>query len=580
MSARFDLWGALVVVWVVALVAESSGAAEISVPGDYPTIQEAVDAAAAGDTIRIDAIDYDEPVRIVGLQQLQLVVTTPPETTAYAALRSIHVEGSSDIAMRGFRFDYWYDDPTPAVAIQGSERVTLERSLVEEDYRIGVEVRDSRQVTLQDLEISSRDETEKGVLLSASDSTVRDVRVEFFIDEGIRVIGDDNTIANNLVENPGRWDDLSDEVIGILVEGKRNEIDGNLVRDIEVSGDEFPDPTNTGIEIRSGRENRVHQNQVEEVRGHGIVVHANRSDVTENTVSEARDCGYLDGGRRNEFSLNEGDTSCLPRDDADVIRVPKDYPTIQRAIWAAGFGTTIRISQGVASESLEIERRKKLRLIGAGKPPTISCIDINDSSKIEIRGLLVKPFSGESCRAWDDGPTRSVNIRRSDKIKIADTRVRAKYPHWGVRVVESRRIKLDALSVESFGRVGIDLDASDSIIKNSRVSSMDCCGWGSSAPTGIKVKGDGNRIDGNVVRRVDGFKDRYGLIGAGIWVAKGSGNEIVRNRIERIEGDGIRVKGARNEILDNRVEDALDCDYVDRGRENVFKRNDGDLSCL
>ncbi|MCB9513377.1 MAG: hypothetical protein H6694_03595 [Candidatus Latescibacteria bacterium] len=45
----------------------SSHAAVITVPGDYVTVQEAVDAAAPGDTVDVAAGSYEEQVVIANL---------------------------------------------------------------------------------------------------------------------------------------------------------------------------------------------------------------------------------------------------------------------------------------------------------------------------------------------------------------------------------------------------------------------------------------------------------------------------------------------------------------------------------
>ena len=48
------------------LVGSAASAAVIAVPADKPTIQSAVDAAAAGDVVRVSPGVYPERVRITG----------------------------------------------------------------------------------------------------------------------------------------------------------------------------------------------------------------------------------------------------------------------------------------------------------------------------------------------------------------------------------------------------------------------------------------------------------------------------------------------------------------------------------
>ncbi|MCH2134255.1 MAG: hypothetical protein MK116_10935 [Phycisphaerales bacterium] len=54
--------------------------AELNVPGEYPTIQEAIDAASAGDTILVGPGVYDGPIDIN--ENVQIISTDGAETTA------------------------------------------------------------------------------------------------------------------------------------------------------------------------------------------------------------------------------------------------------------------------------------------------------------------------------------------------------------------------------------------------------------------------------------------------------------------------------------------------------------------
>ena len=59
------------------LSASSSGAAILHVPGDYATIQEAVDAAASGDRIEVSSVPVAEDVSVVD-KDLQVVAVASP----------------------------------------------------------------------------------------------------------------------------------------------------------------------------------------------------------------------------------------------------------------------------------------------------------------------------------------------------------------------------------------------------------------------------------------------------------------------------------------------------------------------
>ena len=66
-----------VIALATCLSASSSGAAILHVPGDYATIQEAVDAAASGDRIEVSSVPVAEDVSVVD-KDLQVVAVASP----------------------------------------------------------------------------------------------------------------------------------------------------------------------------------------------------------------------------------------------------------------------------------------------------------------------------------------------------------------------------------------------------------------------------------------------------------------------------------------------------------------------
>jgi len=103
---------AVVLVLTLGLVtAAPAAAAVINVPGDYTTIQAAIDAAQPDDTIRVAAGPYqeelfiDKSLKLIGVGEP--VIEAPDSLTArWGTLRAVvWVEGDIDVTIKGFVID-------------------------------------------------------------------------------------------------------------------------------------------------------------------------------------------------------------------------------------------------------------------------------------------------------------------------------------------------------------------------------------------------------------------------------------------------------------------------------------------
>lgn len=100
------------------------------------------------------------------------------------------------------------------------------------------------------------------------------------------------------------------------------------------------------------------------------------------------------------------------------IHVPNDYGTIQEAIVSAADGSTVTVAAGIYEESIQIEGKSNLQIIGAGMHETIIngsdnfAFSIYDSENILITDLSITNAN--------DGVTANASIEFA-RVKVFDT---------------------------------------------------------------------------------------------------------------------------------------------------------------
>lgn len=82
--------------------ASAGGTCPLRVPADYPTIQEAVDHALDGDTVRVSAGSYNESVVVDGRSSLSLIGDRGATIDGGPDAPAIHVTGGTAIVVRDF----------------------------------------------------------------------------------------------------------------------------------------------------------------------------------------------------------------------------------------------------------------------------------------------------------------------------------------------------------------------------------------------------------------------------------------------------------------------------------------------
>lgn len=229
----------------------------LRVPGDYATIQAAVDAAAPGDTIDVAAGVYCENVNIVGKSGLRLrsVPGRPAVITGACGDKlgaGIHVMNTSGVEITGFVIEY-FEFGIHLMSVTGS-RIHLNES------------RHHRTVVRPGVNAGSRG---IGILLQSSNmNTVSQNRLEDNGRNGITLSASGgNTVRGNRLKD-NNVDNLPGSPCNLMLMGGSNH---NAIVENEILG-----VYGLGIMIGPGvaTGNKVAQNRIHGFPGPGIIAMA------------------------------------------------------------------------------------------------------------------------------------------------------------------------------------------------------------------------------------------------------------------------------------------------------------------
>ncbi|GJM21291.1 MAG: hypothetical protein DHS20C15_12060 [Planctomycetota bacterium] len=269
---------------------------------------------------------------------------------------------------------------------------------------------------------------------------------------------------------------------------------------------------------------------------------------------------------------------------ADTLRVPKDFATIQAAVDAAEGGDTILISSGTYTENVSVqEHAGGLILRGKGKVLLRApngdgyALRLGLSDGLRVEGLRFESseygLSVGQCNdvelsdlRFDDIDEDAIRILASTRVSVRDTRIDAS--DGGVYLQSSSVISLDGLVLKDV-LDGVRLSTSCSVIHvancrmQARPNSEGSGILAEESPLEIQLRG--NRISGfsvglvaqgnsvmvldNVINNCDvglrlGETNKTNLI------------QAVGNRVSKIAGVGIALNGNLMLLRDNRVSKA------------------------
>ncbi len=293
---------------LLSLVPCVSLAAEILVPTDHPTIQQAIDAAAEGDTVVVEGGTFEENVVIADRTRLKLVGRSDAAIDGIAD-STLTITGSSRIEVSDLRLvggRRW-----PVVEILDSERVKIRRSKVTDGGR-GITVESSTKVTLADLTVKGPDWSciHLGRFGNPVDgAVVKKSRIKDCGYHGIWMeAGEGSLIRDNKLRDIGSAK-ISDGVLGTAITTKDGLGEGG--REPRIVGNRISRTKGPCIYVQD--DSRIARNRASRCGDAGIEVDGVGNNLVENRV-DSRPCAIDDREAfgANRYLRNRFSTECLP----------------------------------------------------------------------------------------------------------------------------------------------------------------------------------------------------------------------------------------------------------------------------
>jgi len=170
-----DLAGGIVVVGCLVrglLVGSAASAAVIAVPADQPTIQSAVDAAAAGDVVRVSPGVYPERVRISGARDGLTIEAADPSNPPViqgktsTSTDGVQVDGLDGVTLRALRIV----NANTGVRLTRVENAVLENLHLENDG-LGIRIVNGSGTTVRGGVVEGT-RGRQGILVESSPNTM------------------------------------------------------------------------------------------------------------------------------------------------------------------------------------------------------------------------------------------------------------------------------------------------------------------------------------------------------------------------------------------------------------------------
>ncbi|HKE01580.1 MAG TPA: right-handed parallel beta-helix repeat-containing protein [Planctomycetota bacterium] len=270
------------------------------VPGDFPTIQAAIDASAPGDTILVKKGVYAEAVVLSARSNLTIVGLGHPVVAPASAAPGFRVVDSSDIVIRGFDVG---GAANPIVAFENGGDHRVSKCRASDLAADGI-----RGTNCGNTQLDGNRFTNLAGHGIALDSTCHDFRIEKNVivkcgGTGIRAGGNNHRIEKNQVGNAGA-DGISTDVSGF-------EHDASILKNKVVQAH------GVGVVI-AGNDHELVGNQIVDSGGVGVLVNGPFFVAELNRVTGSGDDGFRIVAGVNDAVLEKNVVSASGGDGVDA----------------------------------------------------------------------------------------------------------------------------------------------------------------------------------------------------------------------------------------------------------------------
>lgn len=298
-------------------------------------------------------------------------------------------------------------------------------------------------------------------------------------------------------------------------------------------------------------------------------------------------------------SAQEGEARTVVGPQANVLKVPRDYATIQAAVNAASPGDTIKVAAGVYNENVEIST-SALRL-KASEGAVIDGAGLTGSG-IQLLGTAAQPVADVEVSGFEvRGFQRGIVLQFTTRARVSgnDVHDNNKWPGAvgaldqavGVDLVAAQSSDVSENSVHNNGAGGIQLrvGSTNNVLRENKISENGALLTTDMGGRGVLVTGAGtndNEMRSNRILR---------NFGRGISIARPAGtvpitgNLVLKNRVHENQRCGICMMGAaqdnvvlKNNATGNNLSGLAPCltfNLFDESPvDNIWKKNRGTSS--
>jgi len=428
---------------VAVPMAEIAEAATINVPGDYTTIQAAIDAASPGDTINVAAGTYDEDISInksvsfLG-PNADISAVTGTRNAEAKIVRMVSLTGGvSDVTINGFEFSNIPSGSHSVIYLQGdSTRVVIKNNRFMDNPCYAIKSGASSVTTdiqvVDNLISNIAGTIHSGLWFGGitGSSVITDNKIEYTAYAGIII-----ETAHGLTIDGNQISNVPKQGIQIALVSGNISITNNIITNANTSeesdkggirlyGDEFDGPVSITGNTISGSFNGLAVKDGKDITGKDI--HVNNNNFLGNS-----NCGVYHGGTGNLDATNNwwGDASGPSGEgpgtgDAVSANVDynswyntnalstktyyvgsgEDYTTIQSAIGAASAGDTINVAAGTYNENISLNKSVDLlgpnadisAVTGTRKPEAVIVNQVNIADGISNASINGFEFTGQT----------------------------------------------------------------------------------------------------------------------------------------------------------------------------------------